>query len=318
MKNNLYIMIGLPGSGKDTLAKSMQEHITRITSIDTVILSSDDIRNELYGWEDQTHNGEVFQEMNKRCKKTLQDGKHVIYNATNLNLRRRKALISEMKKYYNNVFAVLCLATMGTLVERNFTRPERRLPFDKLFQMFKTIDIPMKYEGYDKIFVGYSSNFDEDYSDFLGWMLRIGKDYDQHNEHHNATVLEHLELTSKKAFELSNGDENLSIAGRFHDIGKPYSREWNEEKQKYTYYNHHTISAYLYLIYWQFKHNNHYYLLNPLDDKAMEISMLIYHHMDKFIGNLEKTKELLGDDLYKKLEILMEADAYREEQINEE
>ena len=99
MKNNLYIMIGLPGSGKDTLAKSMQEHITRITSIDTVILSSDDIRNELYGWEDQTHNGEVFQEMNKRCKKTLQDGKHVIYNATNLNLRRRKALISEMKKY---------------------------------------------------------------------------------------------------------------------------------------------------------------------------------------------------------------------------
>ena len=126
MKNNLYIMIGLPGSGKDTLAKSMQEHITRITSIDTVILSSDDIRNELYGWEDQTHNGEVFQEMNKRCKKTLQDGKHVIYNATILNLRRRKALISEMKKYYNNVFAVLCLATMGTLVERNFTRPERR------------------------------------------------------------------------------------------------------------------------------------------------------------------------------------------------
>ena len=99
-------------------------------------------------------------------------------------------------------------------------------------------------------------------------------------------------------------DENLSIAGRIHDIGKPYSREWNEDKQKYTYYNHHTISAYLYLIYWQFKHNNHYYLLNPLDDKAMEISMLIYHHMDKFIGNLEKTKELLGEDLYKKLEIL--------------
>ena len=34
--------------------------------------------------------------------------------------------------------------------------------------------------------------------------------------------------------------------------------------------------------------------------------------MDKFIGNLEKTKELLGDELYSKLEILMKADAYRE------
>lgn len=312
-KANLYIMIGLPGSGKDTLAVNMLKYLTKITPNSTTIISSDDIRKELYGWEDQEHNGEVFQVMNKRCKELLSQGTNVIYNATNLNLKRRKALINEMKKYYDKVFAVLCLATISTLVERNFTRPERRLPMDKLFQMFKNIDIPMKYEGYDQIFVGYSNNYDEDYSDFLSWMLNIGKNYDQHNEHHNATVLEHLELTSKKAFELSNGDENLSIAGRFHDIGKPYSREWNDDKQKYTYYNHHTISAYLYLIYWQFKHNNHYYLLNPLDDKAMEISTLIYHHMDKFIGNLEKTKELLGEELYKKLEILMESDSYREE-----
>ena len=102
MENNLYIMIGLPGSGKDTLAQQMAPHITKLTSIETIILSSDNIRNELYGWEDQTHNGEVFQEMNKRCKKYLQDGKHVIYNATNLNLKRRRALIDEMKKYYNH------------------------------------------------------------------------------------------------------------------------------------------------------------------------------------------------------------------------
>ena len=313
MNNALYIMIGLPGSGKDTLASEIQKNINKINNNeDAIILSSDEIRVELFGYEDQTQNDVVFKEMHKRCKKALDEGKTVIYNATNISIKKRHALISEMRKHTQYVYAVLCLATIGTLIERNFTRPERKLPEDKLFQMFRTIDIPMKYEGYNKIMVSYSSNVDEDYGNFLSWMLSIGKDYDQHNEHHNATVLQHLEITSKKAFELSNGDTNLAIAGRFHDIGKPYSREWNDKKQKYTYYNHHTISAYLYLIYWQFKNNNKNYLLSPLDDKAMEVSTLIYHHMDKFIGNLDKTKELLGDDLYKKLEILMEADAYRE------
>ena len=51
MKSNLYIMIGLPGSGKDTLAKVMKKQNEKMTSIETVILSSDDIRLELFGWE---------------------------------------------------------------------------------------------------------------------------------------------------------------------------------------------------------------------------------------------------------------------------
>jgi len=64
---NLYIMIGLPGSGKDTIAKKIQA----VDRLKNVILSSDDIRIELFGWEDQSKNGQVFEEMNKRCKEYL-------------------------------------------------------------------------------------------------------------------------------------------------------------------------------------------------------------------------------------------------------
>ena len=64
MKPNLYIMIGLPGSGKDTIAKQIQA----VDRLKNVVLSSDNIRMELFGCEDQSKNGRVFEEMNKRCK----------------------------------------------------------------------------------------------------------------------------------------------------------------------------------------------------------------------------------------------------------
>ena len=144
---NLYIMIGLPGSGKDTIAKKIQA----VDRLKNVVLSSDDIRIELFGWEDQSKNGQVFEEMNKRCKEYLSKGFNVIYNATNLNKKRRMALINEMKKYAN-INAILCLCPIGTIFERNLLRFERHIPEDKLLQMFRTMDIPMKYEGYNNIY----------------------------------------------------------------------------------------------------------------------------------------------------------------------
>lgn len=58
--SNCYIMIGLPASGKDY-------YIERNKEEDDVVVSSDEIREELFGdVNDQKHNGEVFNEMFKR------------------------------------------------------------------------------------------------------------------------------------------------------------------------------------------------------------------------------------------------------------
>ena len=303
-KSILYIMIGLPGSGKDTIAREIKDK----DNLKNVLLSSDDIRTELFGYEDQTKNGVVFEEMNKRCKEYLSKGFNVIYNATNLNKKRRIALINQMIKYAD-VEAILCIAPIGTIYERNFTRFERHIPEDKIFQMFKTIDIPLKYEGYSKIsYINTDERYNYRY--MIEWLMDIGKDYDQQNEHHNSTVQEHLLSTAHMAFTYSQ-DERMYDVGRFHDIGKPYSREWNEKKQKYTYYEHHKISAYLYLLYSIYDLDLHGLTEIPAD--ILDNATLIYHHMDKFVGNLDKTRELLGEDLYSKLEVLMRADAYREE-----
>lgn len=63
--NKLYMMIGLPASGKSTIAKELSE------SEDAVIVSSDEIRKEFGDINDQSQNTKVFEEVEKRLKQNI-------------------------------------------------------------------------------------------------------------------------------------------------------------------------------------------------------------------------------------------------------
>ena len=307
MINNpiLIILIGLPCSGKNFIAEEIIKHTSN-----TIHLSSDTIRKELFGFEDQTQNHLVFQEMNNRCFECLDNNQNVVYNATNLSQKRRKHLIDAAKNHYNaKVYCILCMASIGTILERNLTRAERHIPEDKIIQLLRTMDVPLIYEGFDRIGYVNTDNLTSSVS-LLEWFSNIGKDYDQQNEHHNSSLLEHLELTGREMYNYTQSND-LYVVGRFHDIGKPYAREWNEQKGRYTYYGHEKISAYLFLLHTALsKNTNEVHIINQ---NHLEMATLIYHHMDKFIRNLDKTKELLGEKLYLQLELLMKADAYRKD-----
>ena len=124
MNNTLTIMVGLPASGKDFFIKNNIDN--------ALILSSDVLRVELYGYEDQTHNKEVFEEMIRRTRNAGKENKNVIYNATNINRGRRVTLAQEMQKYFKYIKVIVCVCSIKTLLYRNKTRKERHLPEDKL------------------------------------------------------------------------------------------------------------------------------------------------------------------------------------------
>ena len=66
----LILLIGIPGSGKSFYAKKYD--YDRIFKHNTTILSSDQIRKEILGDEnDQTHNDEVFDYIKKTAVKKL-------------------------------------------------------------------------------------------------------------------------------------------------------------------------------------------------------------------------------------------------------
>lgn len=78
--------IGVPSSGKSTWARKRRED-------GYVWLSSDEIRKR-NGYN--ISNQEVFEQMFKESVQLLNLGLNVIYDATNLSMKRRKHLISQI------------------------------------------------------------------------------------------------------------------------------------------------------------------------------------------------------------------------------
>ena len=241
----LNIMIGFPGSGKSSYAKKY------LLTNNSVYLSSDDIRIELYGFEDQTHNTEVFVRMKRETLIALQNDFDVVYDATNLSKKRRSDIIKSAKMCDAEVNAYLCCTPINIILERNITRQERQLPWDKLVQMIQSIEPPMYYEGFDNIYLidGGMYNDVYDYNN----LLEKYEDYCQFNPYHNETLSEHMIAVAKKAEELGANLKNdvdrniLWQAARYHDISKPYTKQFNGKKGYNTYYGHEKVSVYMYM-----------------------------------------------------------------------
>ena len=84
----LTITVGIPGCGKSTLAEKLKAEGT----ID-VILSSDDIRQELTGdIENQDANAQVFKTLYRRVEGGLAQDLNVLVDATNLKPSYRRHL----------------------------------------------------------------------------------------------------------------------------------------------------------------------------------------------------------------------------------
>lgn len=138
----LYIMVGLPGSGKSTKAKEIANETGAI------ITSLDSIREEVAGSRENWHkNPDIFNNAMSRSIANIQNamvewhlknGESVIVD--NMNLKSRYvAFFQELsKKYGANIEFIKMKCDWTTLKERNKTRPvNERVDEDWLYMMFK-------------------------------------------------------------------------------------------------------------------------------------------------------------------------------------
>lgn len=301
----LIMMVGLQGSGKTTLANEIQSCIEIGSGREVHICSSDRIRGQLFGDESvQTNNDEVFNVLHKNIKTLLKGTNVVIYDATNVNKKRRKAFLKEVS-YIENLYKLcLCMAvSIYDCQEHLILRKNGvHVPTEVLMRTYRSWQPPYWDEGWDDIKVVYPDNVSFD--NILS-ILRKFEDYDQGSKHHSLTLGDHLKKTAELLYKNDQLESikncfEVWLSGYLHDIGKPDCR--SEDERGSHYYNHNNTSAYLSLF---VEH------ADPQTDK-IEIANLIYWHMLPYDPHgkkkLNKIKEEYGDDFYKGLMLLHEAD----------
>ena len=292
------MMVGLVGSGKSTYAKQLAEETNAI------ICSSDAIREELCGDENsQDNNEEVFKILHSRIKENLKNGKNVIYDATNINSKRRRAFLSEIK----NIPCVKKCVVMATPFKMCCNQNESRnrvVPYEVIERMYKNWNTPYWFEGWDKIEIKFPDDFE--INNVIGIWISDHMDYDQDNPHHSCTLGQHCNLVGQS---LKN-DMLLHCAGLLHDCGKPFTKSFVNSKGEETdvahYYQHHCVGAY-----------DSLFFAYPDSVDRLDVSVLINLHMmpyfwekDKEHGEKtrQKYQKLWGNELYNNVMKLHEAD----------
>lgn len=281
----LNILCGIPGSGKSTYAKSLEAD-------GYAVLSSDKLRKELYGDEnDQTHNEEVFNTLYNYAKIILENGGSVVIDATNISMKsRRKALSQFSNISCIKVCTVICTPLPQIFINDN--NRERRVGADVVNKYLQAFEIPIREEGFDYIQFYYP--FEDCLVDIDG-LLYTTLNYNQNNHHHTNTLGEHcIRACNLYISENSNYDKDMADALLYHDIGKVVTRSEDENGESH-YYEHHNAGAYLCVCSKQFRDGR-------LSEKSV---FLINHHMRPYFWKEQKThlkyEKLFGTELYSRL-----------------
>ena len=297
-KHTFTMMVGLVGSGKSTYAKQLAEETNAIAC------SSDAIREELCGDENsQDNNDEVFKILHSRIKENLKNGKNVIYDATNINSKRRRAFLSELRKIPCVKKCVVMATPFEMCCNQNELR-DRVVPYEVIKRMYKNWNTPYWFEGWNEIEIKFPDAFE--INNVIGIWISDHMDYNQDNPHHSCTLGQHCNLVGQALKD----DMLLHCAGLLHDCGKPFTKSFINSKGEETdiahFYQHHCVGAYDSLF---FKY--------PDEVDRLDVSVLINLHMmpyfwekDKEHGEKtrQKYQKLWGDELYNNVMKLHEAD----------
>ena len=315
-KPSFIMMVGLPGSGKSTYAKTLT-----LDGKPYIIHSSDKLREELYGDAAiQGDNNKLFAELHKRIKEDLRCGENVVYDATNIKKKNRIAFLREIEDVPCHKDCIVMATEYKACVYNNEHR-ERKVPPEVIRRMFLKYQPPHESEGFREIIYVFTyltsdnrlvetpPNDDCTLSKFF----KIANNFNQENSHHTFSLGKHCTETGKYIQDKKPNDFWLLMAALLHDVGKLDTKtKFNSrgvEDGEYHYYNHNCAGSYSSMFYF----NNIERVWNkpcPMSD----VTNYIYYHMHPYLAwkqserAKERDKKLLGDKMFNDIMLLHEAD----------
>lgn len=147
----LYIMSGIPGSGKSTF---IFNHMNKDTDI---VVSRDAIRFSMVSEDEEYFSKEkaVFREFTNQINKSLEMDKNVWADATHLNRTSRNKLLRAVVVNPTEVNIIWVKTPIGQCFEQNENRKGTRsyVPKNIIHNMNCSFEKPEFEEGFDKIYI---------------------------------------------------------------------------------------------------------------------------------------------------------------------
>jgi predicted kinase len=144
----LYLMVGVPASGKSTYAKRLME-----VSDNSVYISRDEIRFSLLGAKDGyfAKEDQVFRTYISKINEALALGKDVYADATHIDGSSRVKVLRQVK-YPCHKVAIVMLQPLQMCLERNAKRLGRtRVPDKAVVAMHRKLTMPTEREGFERV-----------------------------------------------------------------------------------------------------------------------------------------------------------------------
>ena len=151
MKKRLYLMMGVPGSGKSTYVKSMLKY-------GDIYVSRDEIRYSLLTDEDDyfAKENEVIRTFIENIDKSLVMEEYcgdVYADATHLSPKSRAQVLNQLKNK-DKVSVIYLDIPLNIILERNAQREGRALvPENVVCRMYNSIILPTKEEGIEELII---------------------------------------------------------------------------------------------------------------------------------------------------------------------
>lgn len=242
--NKFVVMVGISGSGKSTRAEECYPN--------AVIVSSDEIRERVFGdVNDQTHNGKVFDVMFRESVAALNAGEDVVYDATNLSSKRRKALLRNVAAAVGcelDYIAHVVVTIYENCITRNNNR-ERKVPEEVIKRQFLSFEVPTEMEGFNRVIIDNTDSL-EKRVEYTTTLMEQMSAMNHDNPHHPDSVFMHstgVMRTMLSECPTYLPPEFVGQLGFYHDTGKVYTKTFDEKGIAH-FYSHDAPSAYNFLV----------------------------------------------------------------------
>lgn len=158
---SVIILIGIPASGKSSLAEQMLrasspagQNSSSITYGQTKLICPDRIRARLYGSDAIQGNWtEIWEQIHQEFTNAAKSQQSVIYDATNYRREYRKEVINLAREHgFKTITGIWLNVPLWICLSRNDHR-DRQVPEDIIVEMYRTLSYspPSLTEGFDRI-----------------------------------------------------------------------------------------------------------------------------------------------------------------------